>query len=301
MKAKIRGTEIYFDIAGMQLAPQGKSLIEKPVLFLIHGGPGGNHVNYKFHSIKLQEYAQLVFIDLRGCGWSKKTKASDYTLENNIEDIEALRKYLGLNRISVLGASYGGMVAQGYAIRYSKHIDKLILAVTAPSYHFMEEARKYIDQHGTYKQIAYCEKYLWKGKFKSDKQINDYFKLTDSLYFYRNRKNRIRPSFKKLTSAEFKKFSTFSHEALNAGFGGFLHHFNFIPRLKKITCPTLILAGQHDWICRPDQSKIMAKHIPNAKLKIFANCGHAIATDANKKYIAEVGRFLLTKAKSKRD
>ena len=113
MKAKIRGTEIYFDIAGMHIEPDGNDLIEKPVLFLIHGGPGGNHIHFKYDSAQLQQYAQLIFIDQRGCGWSKKTKKSDYTLENNIEDIEALRKHLGLKRIAILGTSYGGMVAQG--------------------------------------------------------------------------------------------------------------------------------------------------------------------------------------------
>src|SRR5262245_14117224 len=107
MKAKIRGTEIYFDIAGMKIEPIGNALVEKPVLFLIHGGPGGNHLHFKTDSIQLQEVSQLVFIDQRGCGWSKKTKKSDYTLENNIEDIEALRKYLGFGKICVLGFSYG--------------------------------------------------------------------------------------------------------------------------------------------------------------------------------------------------
>lgn len=293
MKAKIRGTEIYFDIAGMQIEPQGKHLIEKPVLFLIHGGPGGTHINYKFHSLKLQKYAQLVFIDMRGCGWSKKSKSSEYTLENNIEDIEALRKHLGLKRISILGTSYGGMVAQGYAIRYGKNIDKLILAVTAPSYHFIEEAKEYLKQNGNKKQIAFCEKYLWNGKFKSDKTVTQYFKLMDSMYFYKNKKSFLRANYKKLTSPEFKNVTSFSHQALNAGFGEFLQSFNFIPKLKKITCPTLILAGQEDWICSPEQAKIIAKHIPNSKLKIFPKCGHVIATDANKKYIQEIGKFLL--------
>ncbi len=45
MKAKIRGTEIYFDVAGMQIAPEGNNFSEKPVLFLIHGGPGGRIQN----------------------------------------------------------------------------------------------------------------------------------------------------------------------------------------------------------------------------------------------------------------
>lgn len=298
MKANIRGTEIYFDIAGMQIAPDGNDLVEKPVLFLIHGGPGGNHIHFKYDSIKLQDYAQLVFIDQRGCGWSKKTKKSDYTLENNIEDIEALRKYLGFERISVLGISYGGMVAQGYAIRYSKHVEKLILVVTAPSYHFIEEAKQNLQQIGTAKQISVCEKYLWNGTFNSDREVNHYFKIMDPLYIYNHKKKKRRkPSSKKVKSGKLKNI--LSYDVLNAGFSSFLHHFNFIPKLKKITCPTLILAGQNDWVCSPKQSRIMAEYIPNSKLKIFKKCGHALTTDANDKYIKEVKLFLTKKYGSK--
>ena len=78
MKAIFAELEIYFDIAGMQIAPEGNDPIEKPVLFLIHGGPGGNHLHFKYDSINYK-ITQLVFIDQRGCGWSKKTKKSDYT------------------------------------------------------------------------------------------------------------------------------------------------------------------------------------------------------------------------------
>lgn len=292
MKASIRGTEIFFDITGMQVAPDGCNLIEKPVLFLIHGGPGGNHIHFKYDSIELQKYAQLVFIDQRGCGWSKKTKKSDYTLENNIEDIEALRKYLGFKCINVLGVSYGGMVAQGYAIRYRKYVEKLILVSTAPSYHFIDEAKKNLEKIGTTKQIAVCNKYLWNGTFNSDKDVNYYFKTMDPLYIYNHKKKKRRKlSSKKLKIGELKNI--LSYDVLNSGFSGFLHHFNYIPKLKKITCPTLILAGQNDWVCSPKQSRIMAENISNSKLKIFKKCGHALTTDVNEKYIKEVKLFLI--------
>jgi proline iminopeptidase len=283
MKAKIRGTEIYFDIAGMQLRPEKNTFIEKPVLFLLHGGPGANHLRYKQHSLELQDVAQLVFIDNRGCGLSKKTKQSDYTLENNIEDIEALRQHLGLDRISILGTSYGGMVAQAYAIRYPKRVDKLILVVTAPSYRCMEESKLNLRKHGTAKQIEICE-HLWNGTFKSHKHMSEYFERMQSLYSTTIKKNK-----KQLN--ERARFP-FSYQALNEGFGGFLRHFDFIPKLKRITCPTLILAGDKDWICPLNQSKIIAKHIPHATLKIFKNCGHALAIDAHKKYITAIKKFL---------
>jgi proline iminopeptidase len=283
MQAAIRGTEIYFDVAGMQIAPVGKNFVERPVLFLLHGGPGGNHLRFKQHSLALQAWAQLVFIDHRGCGRSKKTRQADYTLENNIEDIEALRQHLGLKKICILGTSYGGIVAQGYAIRYPKNLDKLILSVTLPSYRGLAEAKQYLQQHGTAKQIAIAE-HLWNGTFQHSQQVVQFFKIMDSLYSLTARKKR-KPVFN-------QPKMVWSHEALNEGFGGFLRHFDFVPKLKKITCPTLILAGQDDWICRPSQAKIMAQHIPNAQLKIFKNCSHSIAVDAPEKYIKAIKHFM---------
>jgi proline iminopeptidase len=283
MKAKIRGTEIYFDIAGMQLAPVKDGFVERPVLFMLHGGPGGDHLRFKQHSLELQDVAQLVFIDHRGCGQSKKTKQSDYTLENNIEDVEALRKHLGLDKICILGGSYGGMVAQGYAIRYPKRVEKLILSVTTPSYRFVETAKRNLLERGTPEQIAISE-HLWNGTFKNHKHVLEFFKHMDSLYSTTLRKHPKKSFSKSLT--------VWSSEALNEGFGGQLKKFDFIPKLKKITSPTLILAGDRDWICDPSQSKIMAKEIPHAKLKIFKNCGHAIAVDAHKEYIKAIKNFL---------
>ncbi len=284
MKANIRGTEIYFDIAGMQLAPVGNDFEERPVLFMLHGGPGGDHLRFKQHSLELQDVAQLVFIDHRGCGRSKKTKAKDYTLENNIEDIEALRKHLGLKRFSILGTSYGGIVAQGYAIRYPKHLDKLILVATSPSHHFIDEAKKVLEERGTPRQIKLAE-HLWHGTFKSTKQVNQFFKVMDTLYSTVAKHKR-----KKVYGKKSK--TIWSFEALNQGFGGFLRKFNFISKLKKIKCSTLVLAGQQDWICNSNQAKIIAENIPLAKLKIFKNCSHAIAVDAHKKYIKSIKGFL---------
>jgi len=286
MKAKIRGTEIYFDVAGMQLAPIGQDFEERPVLFLLHGGPGQDHLRFKQHSLALQDVAQLIFVDNRGCGRSKKTKKSEYTLENNIEDIEALRKYLGLEKINVLGTSYGGIVAQGYAIRYSKHVDKLILVATTSQYQAIEDAQKYLDEHASPEQIAIA-KHLWNGTFKSHDHVMDFFTLFETVYSVTAKPKKRKPKPPKI-------HTVWSHEALNEGFGNFLRKLNLTPKLKKIKCPTLVLGGDKDWILPAKYSKIIAENIPNSELKIFKNCGHAIGVDAGPKYLKAVKKFLKT-------
>ena len=47
MRASIRGVDLYFDVNGMGLAPDGDRMVERPVLFLLHGGPGGDHASFK--------------------------------------------------------------------------------------------------------------------------------------------------------------------------------------------------------------------------------------------------------------
>ena len=126
MKAQIRGCELFFDVDGAFLSiDQQGNLQEKPVAFLLHGGPGADHSGYKPSFNPLTQIAQLVYIDHRGQGRSSRGPQETYNLENNIEDIEALRKYLSLEKIVLIGTSYGGMVALSYAARYPQNVTAL--------------------------------------------------------------------------------------------------------------------------------------------------------------------------------
>src|ERR1700739_1273190 len=70
MYAPIRGTRLYFDIEGAGLVPDAPAMREKPVAFIIHGGPGSDHSGFKPVMNPLAEKAQLVFFDHRGQGRS---------------------------------------------------------------------------------------------------------------------------------------------------------------------------------------------------------------------------------------
>jgi proline iminopeptidase len=95
MRAKLRDTEIYFDVEGMGLVPDGRIMREKPVAFVIHGGPGGDHSSFKPVMSPLAERMQLVYFDHRGQGRSARGDPAKYTLDENVDDMEALRRHLG--------------------------------------------------------------------------------------------------------------------------------------------------------------------------------------------------------------
>ena len=100
-------------------------------LLILHGGPGASHDYFLPYLLPLARHHKLIFIDERGSGKSQKLEdLPAYTVENMVEDVEAVRQGLGLGKISLLGHSYGGALAQAYALKYQGNLSHLILAST---------------------------------------------------------------------------------------------------------------------------------------------------------------------------
>src|ERR1700679_602597 len=99
MRARIRDTEIYLDVDGAALVADGPLTRERPTALLSHGGPGSDHSGLKERYGQLKDKMQLVYFDHRGHGRSSRGDPLKYTLDDNVEDMEGLRKYLGLESI----------------------------------------------------------------------------------------------------------------------------------------------------------------------------------------------------------
>ena len=286
MRAKIRDTEIFFDIEGSSLVVDGSRMRQKPVAFLVHGGPGVDHSSYKIGFSSLSEKLQLVYFDHRGQGRSARGAKETYTLENNVEDMEALRQYLGLDKIVVIGTSYGGMVALSYAIRYPQCVSHLIAIATAANSRFLEQAKATLAQRGTEEQKA-CASRLWSGKFENEAQLKEYFQVMGSLYSL---------TYNPQLTAQSWDRTIYSIDAINVAFAGFLQNYNIVEQLPQITAPTLVIAGRHDWICPPEFSEEIAAAIPNCDLRIFENSGHLIRADEPEALIDVISGFLVYKS-----
>ncbi|MBW4417849.1 MAG: alpha/beta fold hydrolase [Myxacorys californica WJT36-NPBG1] len=282
MFASIRGTKIYFDVEGAGLIPDGDRMKEKPVAFLLHGGPGADHTSYKPTFSRLADRMQLVYIDHRGQGRSARGDKSTYTLDNNVEDLEALRQYLGLTKIIVIGGSYGGMVALTYASRYPHHVSHLIAIATVPDSRFLQRAQENLAQRGTPEQIAIA-RYLWEGNFQSEAQLHEYFQVMQPLYSMSYKPDIARDSWER---------TILSVDAINVAFGGFLRTYDVLKDLPKITAPTLVIGGRHDWICPPEFSEEIAEAIPKSDLRIFEQSGHSIRADEPDALLDAISHFV---------
>lgn len=286
MFARVNGTQIYFDVEGAELVPDNGTWKKKPVCFVVHGGPGGEHIGFKPFLAPLSEYMQLIYIDQRGCGRSKRGPQSTYTLENNVEDLEALRNYLGLEKVVVLGHSYGGMVAQHYAIRYPDSVSALLLIATHPSHVFGEQAMREIEEIGTeeQKRLACL---LFEGALGKE-QMLEYSIVMEPLYFYSAR-GKVRTEEEK--QAMRNKKSNFNVEAANEGVR-FLKTFDLIDQLHQIPCPTLVAGGRHDWITPVEASILMAEKIPRSELIVFEESCHYLFIDEHERFISEIASFI---------
>lgn len=289
MYAHINGTRIFFDVEGMGWVPDGPILREKPVCFILHGGPGGDHTGYKPGLTPLSEHMQLVYIDNRGSGHSDHGPKESYTLENNVADIDALRRHLGLEKVVLHGHSYGGMVAQEYALRYPDHVAGLLLLTTSPSYEFLHKARKIVEEKGT-PEMKEITDVLWEGQFESQEQLNRFYEIMAPMYSVTH--NVQLSEEEKQRTLDARARSNRSYQALNQGFGGFLKTFDLRDELPNITAPTLIMGARYDWITPVEESVEIAQRIPNSELVIFENSSHSVIKDEYEKYLAAVISFL---------
>lgn len=286
MFARIRDTEIYFDIDGPGLRPDGPGMKEYPPAFVIHGGPGGDHSDFKTSFRPLAEQLQLVYFDHRGQGRSARGDPRLYNLDENVEDMEALRLHLGLGPIISIGTSYGGMVAMAHAARYPDAVSHLILVVTAAHAGFNTRAREIVSERGTPEQIAVCAQ-LWNGQLDTVDKLRHYYEVMGPMYSLK---------YDPATARMGRARGILSPDALNQAFapGGFLQTYDLRPELGDITAHTLILAGRHDWICPPEFSEEIYRLVPESELVIFEDSSHAIRVDEPEKLLRTIARFAAT-------
>jgi len=110
--------ELYYEESGN---PEGK-----PVVFL-HGGPGGGTEGKQRRFFDPKAY-RIVLFDQRGCGRSTPhASLEDNTTQALVEDIEMLRKHLGVERWQVFGGSWGSTLALAYAETYPQSVTELVL------------------------------------------------------------------------------------------------------------------------------------------------------------------------------
>jgi proline iminopeptidase len=273
MYATLNGVRTFYTVQGAG-----------PTLVCVHGGPGmSDHRGYARWLAPLADDHQLVLYDLRGCGVSGDAPDGSYSHEDFVADLDALRAHLGVERMALLGTSYGGFIALEYAVRHQDRLSHLVLADTAPSHdHHDAATRNALDSGLPGIDPAMLDE-LFSGRVRDDEHFRQAFAAIQPLY---------RVTAAPEEDAERLSAIVFRYQTHNFAFSRNLPAYDLRARLGEIRVPTLVLCGRHDWITPLDQSEYMAAHIPGARLVVFDRSGHGPMSEENEAYIDAVRRFL---------
>ena len=100
MRVTVNGVRLYFDVEGCGLAVQGREMVPRPTLVLLHGGPGADHSLFKPEFSVMADMAQVVYLDQRGSGRSGHGDPSLWTWDQWADDVAVFCRVLGIGGLN---------------------------------------------------------------------------------------------------------------------------------------------------------------------------------------------------------
>jgi proline iminopeptidase len=287
---------------------------EGEAILVIHGGPGESYKK-AWEGLRLinQNYS-YVYYDQRGCGKSTrcihKFTSNKWNvcqpelykklgIETCLQDIEEIRKIIGVDKIILIGHSYGGVIAALYAIEFPENIKKLLLVSPAPTIRYPLgdgfEYSKIIEKElpiNIKKEYELYGKDLWNFDTiikKSEAELS--IRNKQFFYFYDEYHKAVGLS---------KSVSLIDNLVDKENTGGWLPYayawsfpstFDYRDNLRTIKVPTPIVWGGKD-LCQESWVKLYSDFIPHSKAIKINDCGHFLFEDKPNEFSKIVIDFL---------
>jgi proline iminopeptidase len=286
MHVSVNGVRLFFDVEGAKFVPDGPVMREKPVLLMLHGGPGADHSIYRPAYAALADIAQIVYLDHRGNGRSEDGPRAGWNLAQWGDDVHAFCEALGIVDPIVLGASFGGMVALAYATRHPTHPSKLILISTeAAGRTHLERRVELFERFGGAEVGALARRQFFEVKGHTGQASLEVWRRLAIPHYFRTKRD---PDMGRRGVNRSEVLLWF------AGPDGESQRFNFFPDLHRIQCPTLVLGGEDDPMHPIESQADIAAALPThlVQFERFADCGHAVMPDAPGRATAVIRDFI---------
>ena len=282
--APVPGARLYFREVG-----GGRPIV------ILHGGPDFNH-NYLLPELdRLSSAYRLIYYDQRGRGKSSPGVVAEHvSIESEVDDLDLIRAHFGFATITVLGHSWGALLAMEYAIRHPERVSHVVLLNPAPaSYgdrlrfrdHLVAIAKASVAKM---RAISATPEYA-RGDIEAEAE---YYRAHFSKALFRSDQvetvvRRLRAHF---TPDDIVKARAIE-ERLHAQTWRQAAEHGPLARLPMLRAPTLVIHGDNDFI--PLQcAKNVAQALPGARLVVLPDCGHFAFLERPAEVFAAITRFL---------
>ncbi|KKR96538.1 MAG: Alpha/beta hydrolase fold containing protein [candidate division TM6 bacterium GW2011_GWE2_41_16] len=278
------GASIYYEEEG-----RGTPLV------LISGGPGGTHQGFHADFSRMKTCARVIYYDQRGVG--KKSSidptGKTYTIQQAVEDLENIRKALRIKRWVVLGWSYGGLVAQCYALTYPQQTQGLVLGCSchgAPRLNTCSREKMFLSP-GEKERINHIYDLFFAGAINSQQWIYNRFLCghwKQQLYYKPENEEAIRKGlYGWLPAAGFQFLIAQDKDRIDLT--GMFNDFDV---------PTLVCESTWDLTWDAVKMEFMKKNHPHAQVEVFEKSGHCVFHDEPDTFFPLLESFIRTSKKS---
>jgi pimeloyl-ACP methyl ester carboxylesterase len=248
---------------------------EGPPLVLIMGYRLNSGAWPEAFVIALAREFTVITLDNRGTGLSDKP-VEGYAIANMARDVRGLLDELRISRVHMLGYSMGGAIAQEFVRQFPERVSSLILCATmcggpravyakSSVLSVMRDLDGLSPEEGArwISKVTYSPGYLKRYPEIAEAQIRREVALPTPLH---------------AADLQFQAFAEFDGSKA----------------LSSIPCPTLVLTGDLDELISPQNSRMMAKLVPGAKLVIIPGCGHRVIWEATDECVLLITGFIAT-------
>ena len=252
-----------------------------PATVVLHGGPGAHH-DYLLPAFDaLAQHRQLIYYDQRGGGRSPVSRDTPVGWREHVADLEELRTQWGLERLTLLGYSWGGLLSLLYAVEFPTNVGRLALVSPAPAW---MEARREFESRFAARNLApwlQHERAALRASGLRERDPGQYaqrlFELSVAPYFHDPDRARDLTPFRVTGRTQQEVWTS-------------LNGYDLRPDLTRIRVPAIVLQGAEDVI--PVEASRELAELIGAQFHLLPQSGHVPYIEAADEFVALLDGFL---------
>jgi proline iminopeptidase len=276
-------TKVHTPDVDLAVYTYGKATSAMPVI-AVNGGPGLSHVYMVQNDLweRVAKHRLVILYDQRGTGGSKPLAAgAAQTMDAQVADLEAVRVALKLDKVALVGDSYGGFLSMAYASAHPEHLARLVLS-DSPAASIAASARVLTEVFPDVQEDNAAEAKRLAGDPDAAARagMRNHFRM---LFYSPELRDKYMAGMGDL-GYEPLVAAAVSAETRRVDYTANLTGFT--------TFPTLVINGRYDMNVAPLTAWKLAHEIPGAKLVFFEKSGHLPSYEEPDRYLSVLEAFL---------